>query len=209
MGRTSNAKEKLLEVAFRLIWDSSYGSVSVDDICEQAEVKKGSFYHFFDSKAALAMAAYEEHWQAKQPIMDRLFSPQVPGLKRLSDWCHVIYETQKEKAAEHGHVCGCPYASVGGEIATQDDQFRARCELMMTRMMKYIESAIADAKREGTSDCPDPKAAANQVNSFILGTLLQAKIQNDLEVVRTMEPTLMSIVGAIPEKKNAATLVAA
>lgn len=59
MGRTSTAKEKLLDVAFKLIWDQSYGSVSVDDICQQAEVKKGSFYHFFESKAELAIAAYE------------------------------------------------------------------------------------------------------------------------------------------------------
>ncbi len=47
MGRTSVAKEKLLQVAFDLIWQQSYGSVSVDDICERAKVKKGSFYHFF------------------------------------------------------------------------------------------------------------------------------------------------------------------
>ena len=43
MGRTSNAKERLLQVAFDLIWEQSYGSVSVDDICARAKVKKGSF----------------------------------------------------------------------------------------------------------------------------------------------------------------------
>jgi len=47
MGRTSNAKEKLLEVAFRLIWDNSYGSVSVDHICERAEVKKRQLLSLF------------------------------------------------------------------------------------------------------------------------------------------------------------------
>ena len=41
MGRTSDAKEKLLAVAFDLIWNSSYGTVSVDDICERARVNKG------------------------------------------------------------------------------------------------------------------------------------------------------------------------
>ena len=37
MGRTSDAKEKLLDVAFQLIWDNSYGGVSVDQICERAK----------------------------------------------------------------------------------------------------------------------------------------------------------------------------
>ncbi len=78
MGRTSNAKERLLQVAFDLIWRQSYGSVSVDDICDRAKVKKGSFYYFFPSKSDLAVAAYEEHWQQSQPKYDRTFSPLVP-----------------------------------------------------------------------------------------------------------------------------------
>jgi len=41
-------KDKLLQVAFDLLWDNSYGSVSVGDICERAGVNKGSFYHFFE-----------------------------------------------------------------------------------------------------------------------------------------------------------------
>ena len=43
MGRTSDAKVRLLEVAFDLIWDQSYGSVSVEHICQRADVNKGSF----------------------------------------------------------------------------------------------------------------------------------------------------------------------
>jgi flagellin-specific chaperone FliS len=43
---------------------------------------------------------------------------------------------------------------------------------------------------------PNPKAAANQVYSFVLGALLQAKIQNDLGVLRNLEPTIRSIIGA-------------
>jgi TetR/AcrR family transcriptional repressor of nem operon len=50
MGRTSDAKERLIEAMIELIWTGSYGSTSVDQICERAGVKKGSFYHFFESK---------------------------------------------------------------------------------------------------------------------------------------------------------------
>ena len=86
MGRTSDAgREKLLQVAFDLIWKQSYGSVSVDDICERAEVKKGSFYYFFPSKSDLAVAAYEAHWQdSAVPGMTASSSPLVPPLE--PDW---------------------------------------------------------------------------------------------------------------------------
>ena len=196
MGRTSDAKEKLLDVAFQLIWDNSYGGVSVDQICERAKVNKGSFYYYFGSKADLAVAAYDEHWKQKQPEMDRLFSAQVPPLERLSKWCDYIYESQKEKADKYGHVCGCPYSSIGVEVATQDDKIRLKVEGLITRGTKYVESALADALREGAVSITDSKAAAQQVYSYVLGAVLQAKIQNDVEVLKNLEPTIMAIIGA-------------
>lgn len=196
MGRTSDAKEKLLDVAFKLIWDSSYGGVSVDDICARAKVNKGSFYHFFESKSDLAVAAYEEHWRQKLPILDRLFSAQVPPLERLSNWCAAVYTDQKDKAAEYGHVCGCPYASIGSELATKDDRIRAKSEELMNRLIRYLESAIADAKRDGLVTTADTKQAAQQVYAFVLGAIVQAKIQNEVESLRHLEPTVMAIIGA-------------
>jgi len=198
MGRTSDAKEKLLEVAFQLIWDNSYGGVSVDQICERAKVNKGSFYYYFGSKADLAVACYDEHWKLKQPEMDRLFSPQVPPLERLSHWCDYVYVSQKEKSEKYGHVCGCPYASIGVEVATQDNKIRAKVEELIARGTKYVESALADAQREGLVPVRDVKAAAQQVYSYVLGAVLRAKIQNDVEVLRDIEPTVMAIIGAKP-----------
>ena len=195
MGRKSEAKEKLLEVAFQLIWDNSYGGVSIDQICERAGVNKGSFYYFFGTKADLAIAAYEEHWKCKQPEMDRIFSAQVPPLERLSRWCEYIYEGQKKKAECDGRVCGCPYSSIGIEVATQEGEIRAKAEELMARGMKYVESAIADAKREALVAINDPKVAAQQVYSFVLGAILQARIRNDVAVLKNLQPTVMSILG--------------
>jgi TetR/AcrR family transcriptional repressor of nem operon len=196
MGRTSDAKEKLLDVAFQLIWDNSYGGVSVDQICARADVNKGSFYYYFGSKADLAIAAYDEHWKQKQPEMDRLFSAQIPPLERLTKWCVFVYEAQKEKSNKYGHVCGCPYASIGVELATQDDKIRAKVEELMERGTKYVENAIAEAQREGTVPAGDANQVAQQVNSYVLGAVLRAKIQNDVEVLRNLTPTVMAIIGA-------------
>jgi TetR/AcrR family transcriptional repressor of nem operon len=128
--------------------------------------------------------------------MDRIFSAQVAPLVRLKNWCSHVYKSQKEKAAEYGHICGCPYASIGAEVATQDDKIRAKSEELIARNRKYLESAIADAKREGSVSAEDPSLAAQQVYSFVLGAILQAKIQNDVEVLRHLEQTVMAIIGA-------------
>jgi len=196
MGRTSDAKEKLLDVAFQLIWDNSYGGVSVDQICDRADVNKGSFYYYFGSKADLAIAAYDEHWKQKQPEMDRLFSAQTPPLERLTKWCSWVYEAQKAKSKQYGHVCGCPYASIGVEVATQDDKIRSKVEELMAKGAKYVENAIGEAQREGSLPAGDAKQLAQQVSSYVLGTVLRAKIQNDVEVLRNLAPPVMAIIGA-------------
>jgi TetR/AcrR family transcriptional repressor of nem operon len=196
MGRPSDAKEKLLQVAFDLIWDQSYGSVSVDQICERASVNKGSFYHFFPSKSDLAIEAYEEHWREKQPELDRIFSPQIPPLTRLELWCKYICDRQKQKQKKYGHVCGCPYASLGTELATQDEKIRAKAQQMVDRSLRYVESALRDAKHQGLVAIDDPAATARRVYSMVLGILLHAKIRNDLEVLKDLEATVMDMIGA-------------
>ncbi|HEX4119518.1 MAG TPA: TetR/AcrR family transcriptional regulator [Verrucomicrobiae bacterium] len=196
MKKTCETKEKLLEVGFDLFWDGSYGSVSVDDICKRAGINKGSFYHFFPSKADLVVAAYEEHWKQKRPHMDHIFSPQVPPLERIRNMCKYICEVQKEKAEQYGHVCGCPYTSVGSEIATLDEKIRAKSEQFMNCSRKYVESAIADAIREGSVTAKDPVAAAQRINMLIIGMLVEARVQNDLKPLEGMESMIMDYIGA-------------
>ncbi len=196
MKKPSDTKEKLLQVGFDLIWDSSYGSVSVDDICKRAGINKGSFYYFFPSKADLVVAAYEEHWQLKRPKMERIFAAQVPPLERIHQWCELIYEGQREKAEKYGHVCGCPFASVGSETATFDEKIRAKSEFLMHTSRKYVERALADAITEGSVTVKDPAATSLTLQSLLLGMLLEARVQNDLKVLDHMESTILEIIGA-------------
>lgn len=196
MGRTSNARERLLEVTFDLIWQQSYGSVSVDNICKRAKVKKGSFYHFFPSKSDLAVAAYEEHWQRNRPHYDRAFSPLVPALDRLGNYCQLIYESQRERQLKSGRVLGCPFASVGCELSTQDEKIRLKAEEMFDRHCTYIETALRDANKEGLLHLKDFSCAAQAIFCFIMGRLVQAKIKNDAEVLRNLAPNIMQMIGA-------------
>ena len=196
MAKPTDTREKLLQVAFDLIWNQSYGSVSVDPICERANVNKGSFYHFFNSKSELAVEAYEENWREKQPELDRIFSPQLPPLERLSHWCQYVCNRQKQKAEKYGHVCGCPYASLGTELATQDEKIRAKSQEIMDRTIRYLESALRDAGREGSVSLADPISGAKRVYTATLGMLLYSKVHNDLSLLQELEPTVMNMVGA-------------
>jgi len=196
MGRTSDAKEKLLSVAFDLIHENSYGAVSVDQICKRAKVNKGSFYYFFKTKTDLVVAAYEEHWRLKEPDYERIFALENPPLKRLELWCDYIRTVQKQRHKKYEQVCGCPYTSVGGELATQDKKVRLKTKDLIDRHLKYLTSTIADAVMTGAVEAGDPEIKAGLVHAFVVGLLLRAKIYNDLKMLSHLEEGIFALIGA-------------
>jgi len=196
MGRTSDAREKLLSVAFDLIHENSYGSVGVDQICKRAKVNKGSFYYFFKTKSDLVVAAYEEHWRLKESDYERIFAPEIPPLERLKSWCDYIRQVQKLRHKKYEQVCGCPYTSVGGEMATQDKKVRLKTRDWIERHVKYLTGTIADAMLAGVAEPGDAKVKAELVHAFVIGLLLRAKIYNDLKALNHLEEAIFPIIGA-------------
>src|ERR1700679_1949635 len=55
------SKTKFLDAALHVTRIKGYTATRIEDICEAAELTKGSFFHHFKSKEDLAVAA-AEHW---------------------------------------------------------------------------------------------------------------------------------------------------
>jgi TetR/AcrR family transcriptional repressor of nem operon len=189
----SETKRKILETALELIWESSYGSVSVDDICTKAGVNKGSFYYAFKSKSDLAVAAYERHWELKRPALDQVFSSQLPPLERLAKYCNGVMEDQEEQYRTHGKVLGCPFCSLGSELSTQDENIRRKVEQTNARFMKYFESIVRDLATEGLIESKDDQELAKELYSYIMGVILQAKIDNNPKGLDRLQPGVLRL----------------
>jgi len=161
MGRTSDADQRLKQAALDLMWEESYGSVTIDDICKRADVKKGSFYYFFKSKADLAVAALEKLWTDEwQPNLDKAFSPSIDPMTRFTGYFEAIYQSQLETKAKYGKVLGCAVCSVGSEVSTNEVDVAAAVRGLMSRKLKYYESAIRDAVAQGVIEPCDPAQEA-------------------------------------------------
>lgn len=184
MSRTSTAKERLTDAAMEMLWENSYGATSVDAICERADVRKGSFYYFFKSKSELAAEALDADWKKHQGKLDSIFSPTVPPLERLEHYFDFTYERLAELKEKCGSVLGCPLFSLGSEVCTQDTILRDKIQEILDRKLTYFESAIRDAHAQGLIQAPDAKAKAQALFAFYQGTLTQARIRNDVEVMR-------------------------
>lgn len=194
MGRTSDAKEKLMEAAWDLIWAGSYSGTSVDQICERADVRKGSFYHFFESKVALAKAALEDAWEKHLAELDHIFSPKHEPLKRLRKLCDYIVEDQRKCAATHGRVLGCPVHSLGAEVSTWEVNLQTKIKEAIAKHQRYIESALREAAADGAIPAnPNPATRAQIVSAYVEGVLMHARILNDLKVLDAMAEGVLMI----------------
>ena len=198
MPRTSDAKQRLTDAAMELIWQNSYGATSVDAICERADVRKGSFYYFFKSKSELAAAALEADWQKRQVDMDRIFSPTVAPLERLEHYFDSVHDWLAKRQQECGAVLGCPLFTVGSEVSTLENVLREKVQEILERKAKYFESAIRDAHAQGLIVAPDAKAKAKALFACFQGTLTQARIQNNVELVREFKAIALDFLGAKP-----------
>jgi len=192
----TDTKQRLLNTALKLVWEQSYGSVSVDQICEKADVRKGSFYHFFASKADLAIAAAEEHWNKLRPDLDRIFSPQTPPLERLTGFCEFVYDRQEDARQVSGRVCGCPLISLGSELSTQDERIQQKVAEILDRFCRYFATAIKDAESEKLIGKCNQKTMPRKLYACVMGALVEARIRNDLEVIKELKSSVLRLVGA-------------
>ena len=195
MPRVSDMKKRLMDAAMELMWLNGYGAASVDAICEQAGAKKGSFYYFFKSKSELAAAALEADWTAKKAQMDSIFSPTVPPLERLERYFDFVHGRLAELQSKCGSILGCPYVSVGSEVSTQDPIVRDTIDRIMDRKMKYFISAVRDAAAQGLIDAPNPDSKGHALFACYQGTVAQARIQNDIELLRDFKDIARTVLG--------------
>jgi TetR/AcrR family transcriptional repressor of nem operon len=193
--KKSDAQERLMNAAIDLIWENSYGTTSVDAICERAGAKKGSFYYFFKSKSELAAAALEADWHKKQAHMDAVFSPTVPPLERFERYFDCMHEGLATRQKQCGSILGCPMLSIGSEVSTQDQVVRETIDRILARKRKYFVSAIRDAHAQGLIAAANPEAKADALFACYHGTLAQARIQNNLELVRNFKDVAMDVLG--------------
>jgi TetR/AcrR family transcriptional repressor of nem operon len=116
--------------------------------------------------------------------LDSLFSPTIPPLERLRRYCDYGYRLQTEIRAKYGCVLGCPLFSVGAEVSTREDRLQKKIQEMLEHKRKYLETAIRDAHAAGLIHAADAASKSRILFAYYQGLATQARIQNNLEVLR-------------------------
>ncbi|MEW6145789.1 MAG: TetR/AcrR family transcriptional regulator [Thermodesulfobacteriota bacterium] len=204
MGRTSDTKENLLNSAIELIGTRSYNAVGVQELCEHAGVKKGSFYHFFPSKRDLTLAALDRIWKKfKDETLDPVFNSETTTLEKFQTLLARSYEYQSNQKDCTGCMTGCGFGNLALELSTQDEEIRKKIEEIFCEWVRYLEKVIAQAVEEGVlpSDT-DPSVTSQAVVAYIEGVYLLGKTFNDPCMIQRLGEGVLKL--CIPKKKTGA-----
>lgn len=180
MGRTSDARNKILDAARTLLEQRGYSALGVAEICAAAGVPKGSFYHFFESKQALALTVIDEHWAAQRQQWTELLGSDHEPLRRLRDLFEATEQFQRTGRQQAGQVVGCLFGNLALELSNQAEEIRTRLQEIFEAQIDLIEQVLVEAKAAGqVGSSVDSREAARSIVAQIEGRVLLAKLLND------------------------------
>jgi len=176
-------KRKLVDAGVRLMRARGYSATTVDDICADAGVTKGGFFHYFKSKDDIAHMALTHFHEGK--VQDYEAAP----FRKLADPLDRVFgrlDYVKESVGGKGRVTkGCLIGVFAQELAFTNPEIRDVCQSFFSRIVRDFSHDLAEAKSTHAPDAKfEPKAVAQFYLAIVQGSLMLAKIAGGNEVLR-------------------------
>ncbi len=200
MGRTSDARERLVAAAMELFYARGYQGVGIDELCERASVRKGSFYYFFPSKRDLVLAALDHCWKlAKEHMVAPILGGDAPPLERIRRFFEAIAEASTQEKSRTGECGGCAFGNLSAEMSSHDAKIRRRVRKVFDEIEGFIESALEDAVRRSDVQGIKPSENARALVAYMEGLLLLARTYNDPGILRRLGQKAVDLAATRPD----------
>jgi TetR/AcrR family transcriptional repressor of nem operon len=205
MGRTSDAGEKILAAGRSLFEARGYSALGVAEICKAAGVPKGSFYYFYASKEALALAVVDEHWAEQRREWTRILSGvgkdggDAGGAQPLDRLRKLFEETEAGQHAVQqgcGTVLGCLFGNLSLEMSNQTEAVRARLQEIFDAQVEMVAAVIDEARDRGDVTVNDSREAARSVVAQLEGQVMFAKLYNNTGRLSPLWGNCLALLGA-------------
>ncbi len=178
---TRVGKQQLLDRAIELFRAKGYAATSIDDIVKACGITKGSLYHHFSGKEALALAAMDQvhrHFDAHifGPLRDAE-PPDATALARLNEAVETFFTE---------HPDGCLLANLSLEAGVDNPLFMDRIRQFFDDWRACYQAAFATRHGEEKA-----RAMAEDSVATVQGCILMHRIDGNLQPLHRQHQRLI------------------
>jgi TetR/AcrR family transcriptional repressor of nem operon len=135
----NQCRKSLLEVGQQLFLGSSFNCVGLNDILKQAEIPKGSFYHYFDSKEDFGLQVIEHYHRHNYAALEAILADtSLSPYQQLKTY----YENNISHFTDIGYCQGCLMANLSQEIADVNEKLRCKISLLSKQTVDQVAGCI-------------------------------------------------------------------
>jgi AcrR family transcriptional regulator len=164
--RSEETRSKIMEAAIKLFSTQGFNKASVDDICAEAGISKGAFYHHFKSKQELFVALLDGWLQAIDTAIEASKDKTAPEtFMQMTEAFPYIFETAGD---------GLPMFLEFWLQASRDKKIWEASIAPYRRYHKYFTTLIKKGVEEGSFIEVDPELTSRMIVSTAMGLLLQS-----------------------------------
>ena len=178
---TASARKKLLDAGVTMIRAKGYEATSIDELCAEAGVAKGSFFHHFKNKQAFGVAT-AEHFAERS----KAFFAAAPyqGLADPVDRLLGYVDFFKSLLTDDFGRFTCLHGTMVQEVYLTEPEIRAACDAGITSSAARLEADIAEAIAEhGIRADWTAESLAHHIQTVVQGAFILAKAKGNASIV--------------------------
>jgi TetR/AcrR family transcriptional repressor of nem operon len=174
------SKTKFLNAAMHVIRVKGYTATRIEDVCAEAGLTKGSFFHHFKSKEELALAA-AEHWGE---VTSGLFRS-APYRQLADPLDRVLAYVDFRKEILQGELADftCLVGTMVQEVYDTNPDIREACNRSISSHASTVEADIAEAMQKyGVKGEWTAQSLALYTQAALQGAFILAKAKGGPEI---------------------------
>ena len=178
--RSAESQERLILATQALILRQGYTATTIDQICAEAGLTKGSFFHHFANKEAIGSAAIDA-WGA---MGTRLYSaawsdPAMDPLTQLNRMFDIMISFTKGE-----DPCACVIGMMSQELAQSHPELAALCAKHLDDWTSHVARMLDAAKKRHKPAKPfDSQRVGWFLNSIWQGSMLIGKVRQKPQTI--------------------------
>jgi len=169
----ASTKNRILEAGAEIIHLKGFYHTGIQEILSAAEVPKGSFYNYFESKDDFGLQLIDYFvdyytYLSKNILEDGTISP-LERIRRLLEWFIEFFKSKD-------YAYGCPIGNLAQEMGDLSPAFREKLKVALGSIVDIYSRLLAKAQLEGKiSQSLDVREAAHFLVSSWHGALVHMK----------------------------------